>query len=607
MEKRLVAAVVLSAAILFGWQFLVARFYPAAPPAPPSNPVAPLAEQSVPPPPTGEAPPTASTTVAGEPERTVEVQTSRWVARFSNKGGVATSWILLIGPEKTKVLAADYSPLELVPQTLADRTTLPFALVVDADTARLNGSTYRVESQGNPAGDTITIADGETSELAFVGTDPVSGQQVSKTFTFTGGRYDFGIKVATSEAAQPLPLAMVVGPRIGDQSIKVEGGYNAAPPHVVVATASGKVYNVLGSEVENGAKPIEGSARWGGVADNYFTLIVARSGAEAGQAFAINTKAKFDPAEEKLHDFPSAVLPVASNGLMYAFIGPKDHESLEHASEAATAALATPVDFDGLINYGWFAFLVRPLIAPIDWALRFIDRFTGNYGVAIIIVTALVNLLFFPLRYKSTVSMRKAAKLQPRMKELQAKMKKLKMDDPEYKKLQSEQMELMRQGNPLGGCLPLLLQLPIFWAFFNYFTTSFVVRQQPFFAWVRDLSSHDPYYVLPVVMCAAQIGSTMLTPMPNSDDPALKMQRMLMTWVMPIVFAVFFFASAPSGLMLYWLTTNVAGIGIQLAINKMLPPDQQNQNGAGVTSGKGPKGKQKGSGTEPSPELAGSV
>jgi YidC/Oxa1 family membrane protein insertase len=168
----------------------------------------------------------------------------------------------------------------------------------------------------------------------------------------------------------------------------------------------------------------------------------------------------------------------------------------------------------------------------------------------------------------------------------------------------------MRQGNPLGGCLPLLLQLPIFWAFFNYFTTSFVVRQQPFFAWVRDLSSHDPYYVLPVVMCAAQIGSTMLTPMPNSDDPALKMQRTLMTWVMPVVFAVFFFASAPSGLMLYWLTTNVAGIGIQLAINKLLPPDEQNQNGAGVTSGKGssgPKGKQKGSGTEPRPELAGSV
>jgi YidC/Oxa1 family membrane protein insertase len=102
----------------------------------------------------------------------------------------------------------------------------------------------------------------------------------------------------------------------------------------------------------------------------------------------------------------------------------------------------------------------------------------------------------------------------------------------------------------------------------------------------------------------------MLTPMPNSDDPALKMQRMLMTWVMPIVFAVFFFASAPSGLMLYWLTTNVAGIGIQLAINKMLPPDQQNQDGAGVPSGKGgtsSKGKERGSGSEPKPELAGSV
>jgi len=607
MEKRLVAAVVLSAAILFGWQFIVARLFP-QPPAPPANatPAAPVQATPVAPVQTAEAP---AVPVVSEPERTVEVQTSRWVARFSNKGGVAKSWILLLGPEDRQILAADYSPLELVPQTPVENLALPFALAVGADTARLNGSAYRVESQGNPAGDAITIADGQTSDLTFVGTDPATGQQITKTFTFTGGTYDFGVQVATSDPAQPLPLAIVVGPRIGDQSIKVEGGYNNAPPHVVVTSTSGKVYNVTGSEVENGAsKPVEGSARWGGVADNYFSMVVARAGAEASQAFAINSKAKFNPQDEKLHDFVSAVVPVPVGGQLYGFVGPKDHKSLQAASERATAALGTPVNFDELINYGWFAFLVRPLISPIDQALRFVDRFTGNYGVAIIIVTAFVNLLFFPLRYKSTISMRRAAKLQPRMKELQAKMKKVKMDDPEYRKLQAEQMDLMRQGNPLGGCLPLLLQLPIFWAFFNYFTTSFVVRQQPFFGWVSDLSSHDPYYVLPVVMCAAQIGSTMLTPMPNSDDPALKMQRTLMTWVMPIVFAVFFFASAPSGLMLYWLTTNVAGIGIQLAINKMLPPDPQDQNGAGEQSGKGSgKGKKKGSGSEPSPELAGSV
>jgi YidC/Oxa1 family membrane protein insertase len=610
MEKRLLAAVLLSAAVLFGWQFFVARFYPQPPaavapesaPAPQQSDVAPIGPEASPPTPQN---------LAAEPERTIVVETSRWTGRFSTRGAVATSWTLLVGPDNKKILAADYSPLELIPQVVTDHTRLPFGLVVGADFGRLGDGAYRAEVQGAPSPDTISVADGATEELTFVGVDPVSGQQISKVFRFTGGRYDFDIDVIASDAAQPLPLGVIVGPRIGDQSIKVEGGYNATPPHAVVADLSGQAHSIAASDVQDGeTKVVEGTPRWAGVTDNYFALAVARAGNDPGNAVITNARLKFDPKDEKAHDFPSVILPIGAGAKLHGFLGPKDHDRLLDISKQAGTSLGVPVDFDGLVNYGMFAFLVRPLVWPIDKSLRITGDITGNYGLAIIVVTALVNLLFFPLRYKSTVSIRKAAKLQPRMKELQAKMKKLKMDDPEYKRLQSEQMDLMRQGNPLGGCLPLLLQLPIFWAFFNYFTTSFVVRQQPFFLWVSDLSSHDPYYVLPVVMCAAQIGSTMLTPMPNSDDPALKMQRTLMTWVMPIVFAVFFFASAPSGLMLYWLTTNVAGIGIQLAINKMLPPDQQDQDGAGVASGKGGasgKGKQRGSGSEPKPELAGSV
>ncbi len=211
----------------------------------------------------------------------------------------------------------------------------------------------------------------------------------------------------------------------------------------------------------------------------------------------------------------------------------------------------------------------------IDTALHWTNVITSNYGWSIIIVTALFNLVFFPLRYKSSVSMKRAAKLQPQMKELQAKMKKYKPTDPQFKELQTEQMALMKQGNPLGGCLPLLLQFPFFWAFFTYFSTSFVVRKQPWIGWVHDLTAPDPYYILPVLMCAAQIGSMLITPMPNSDDPAMKMQRRLMTWVMPIAFTYFFFITAPSGLMLYWMTLNLVGIGIQYVINKMMPPDVQ--------------------------------
>lgn len=143
----------------------------------------------------------------------------------------------------------------------------------------------------------------------------------------------------------------------------------------------------------------------------------------------------------------------------------------------------------------------------------------------------------------------------------------------------------------------MLVQFPFFWAFFIYFTTTFVVRQQPWILWVKDLTAPDPYYILPVIMCIAQIGSTMITPMPQSDDPGMKMQRRLMTWVMPIVITYFFLIAAPSGLVLYWMTLNIVGIGMQFAINKMMPPDvQQTAEPAGSKK----KGSKKGPSTSSS-------
>jgi YidC/Oxa1 family membrane protein insertase len=159
------------------------------------------------------------------------------------------------------------------------------------------------------------------------------------------------------------------------------------------------------------------------------------------------------------------------------------------------------------------------------------------------------------------------------MKELQDRLKKLKENPKKYERemqeLQREQMELMKEANPLGGCLPLLLQMPIFWAFFVFLTISLDVRHAPWVGWIRDLSSPDPYYVLPIIMCVTMIASTMLTPMPASADPSMKMQRIMMTWFMPIMLTWFFFFTAPSGLVLYWMVSNIVGVAIQLVINKM--------------------------------------
>src|SRR5215831_5300455 len=151
-------------------------------------------------------------------------------------------------------------------------------------------------------------------------------------------------------------------------------------------------------------------------------------------------------------------------------------------------------------------------------------------------------------------------------------MKKLKENPKKYEReieqLQKEQVALMKEANPLGGCLPMVLQMPIFWAFYIYLTISLDVRHEPWVLWIKDLSTADPYKILPIVMCVSMIGSSMLTPQPATADPSQKTQRIMMTWLMPIVLTWLFFFSAPSGLVLYWMVSNLVGVAIQFAINK---------------------------------------
>src|SRR5258705_4196550 len=190
--------------------------------------------------------------------------------------------------------------------------------------------------------------------------------------------------------------------------------------------------------------------------------------------------------------------------------------------------------------------------------------------------------------------MKKAAKHQPRMKELQDRMKKLKENQKKYERelqeLQQEQLALMKEANPLGGCMPLLLQMPIFWAVYLYLGSSLDVRHAPWILWINDLSRSDPLKILPIVMCVTMIASTKLTPQPASADPSMKMQRIMMTWLMPIMLTWLFFFSAPSGLVLYWMVSNMVGVLIQLVINKITAEPQASTGNGAKTEKAGKKG-----------------
>jgi YidC/Oxa1 family membrane protein insertase len=185
------------------------------------------------------------------------------------------------------------------------------------------------------------------------------------------------------------------------------------------------------------------------------------------------------------------------------------------------------------------------------------------------------------------------------MKELQDRMKKVDKNDPQMLELQREQMALMKEGNMLMGCLPMLLQMPFLMAIYLILTVSIEVRHAPFFGWMKDLSSPDPFYLLPILMCGAMILQTALTPTPPSPDPAQAQAQKMMQYVMPIMLTVLVFIRAPLGLVLYWMVGNVVGIVQQFIINKITPsvppaPPASDESKSGKSSGSQKKEKKTG-------------
>jgi YidC/Oxa1 family membrane protein insertase len=238
------------------------------------------------------------------------------------------------------------------------------------------------------------------------------------------------------------------------------------------------------------------------------------------------------------------------------FVGPKDFDVLA----------AVDRDLVRSIDFGMFAWLVVPLLRALKW----LNGFIGNYGWSIILLTVLINLAMFPLRHKSVVSMRRMQELQPEVKAIQDRYAKLKMTDPGRQKMNTEMMSLYRERgvNPASGCLPMLLALPVLYAFYSMLSVAIELRGAPFVGWIHDLSLHDPLFITPVLMGITQFVQTRMTP--STADP---MQQKMMMF-MPLIFMTMFLWQ-PSGLVLYWTTSNLWAIGQQAVTNRLIGPSAQ--------------------------------
>jgi len=231
------------------------------------------------------------------------------------------------------------------------------------------------------------------------------------------------------------------------------------------------------------------------------------------------------------------------------FAGPKEHKILA----------TLPEGMDLTVDYGW----LTVISAPLFWLLAAIHRLLGNWGWAIIVLTILIKAAFYPLSATSYKSMAHMRKMQPKM----AALKERYGDDRQ--KLNQAMMELYKTEkiNPLGGCLPILIQIPVFLALYWVLLESVEMRQAPWVGWIKDLSAQDPYFVLPILMTASMVLQTRMNPVPPDPVQAKVMQ------FMPFVFSVFFFFF-PAGLVLYWLVNNCLSIAQQWQIQRMFDRDK---------------------------------
>jgi YidC/Oxa1 family membrane protein insertase len=542
-SKRLVLALVLSAAVLIVWTLL----FPPPPPKPtPAGRTAAAVKGATavpraaePRPQTAPATPPAPAVarasmkpVEASSEEIVAIDTSLYRATLSNRGGELRTFTLKAFED------AAGKPLDLVRHgdgfpgvTLGLEPADPFL-----DRARR--ALYVVEKEEKDGSAVVRFRYRESD-----------GSGIVRTYVFRSG---YVVTLTVEREGPPGgPVAVVLGPGIGNPSAEELKSHYTRPGSAVALVAGGSVTRKANGSLKEPLTLGPGLVAVG-IEDNYFlTAFLPDATATATlRPQAVGAGPGPDGKPPAPASEITVVLGGAGSVAAGLFFGPKEISVLESVRPG----------MEKLIDYGWFAILVKPLL----WALTGIQRVVGNWGVAILVITILIKLVLFPLTHKQLVSMKKMSALQPKMEAIRAKYAgKLKTDPGARLKMNEETMALYKQEgvNPAGGCLPLLLQMPILIAFYNLLAHSIELRHAPFAFWITDLSAKDPYYITPILMTVTMWIQQQMTP--ATGDPAMRRVMNIMPFAMG-----FFFKDMPSGLVLYWLMQNVLTIVQQILLDR---------------------------------------
>ncbi|MCZ6492377.1 MAG: membrane protein insertase YidC [Acidobacteria bacterium] len=472
---------------------------------------------------------------AGGTEQEITVETDLYQVVFSTRGAVVKSWKL------KDYLDPEGNPLELVHTEAAAQAGEPFSLWVSERALRdeINTALFISSARGRlPVPGTLTF-------------EYSSGRvAVRKQIIFSRDSYVVETETSLSRDGRAIGHGIAWPGAFGEMRT---AGPGMGGIRVIYREPEGMVRLDPG-DVEGEETVASGPFRFAGIEDHFFSAVfLPQQGPLRVTAFRHEIRL---PGQDEMS--PAIGVAVGSGASpensMRLYVGPKATDVL-----AEVDALLPE-----LVDYGWFGFIAKPLFMGLRWVH---DNIVSNYGWSIVLLTIFINMLLFPLKLKSLRSMMKMQRLQPQIKAIQEKYKQYKFNDPRKKDMQSETMALYKKNgvNPLGGCLPMLLQLPFFIGFYRVLISSIEMRQAPWIWWIQDLSSPESFSikVLPLLMCGTQFLLQKMSPA-TSPDPT--QQKIMM--FMPVMF-LFFFWGLSSGLVLYWLTGNLMGIAQQVYINRI--------------------------------------
>ncbi len=523
----------------------------------------------------------AAASVGASSETTTTIENEKFRITFTNKGAQVQHWILKHYTDSSG------KPLDMVQQDAASRFGLPLSLYTydNALTAQLNTALYEASATGQ------VLAPNSVSFHYATG-----GLDVVKTFSFDTS-YAIGVRVNVKRNGEPVRALVAWPAGLGDMEELLAA--NGKRTTFIVPTQSQLAWSIDGKQDTMAAKKVSGEAtldqpfEYAGMMDLYFTAALLPD--VPSRATVVTFHHTLDLPSD-LSDPNSAKKPADVIGLamgdqsgdtqLRLYAGPKETDILNSIRAIGADGKPTGESLASMIQYGWWGIIAKPLYLALRALHNMMGPGINNWGWAIIIITVIFNLVMLPTRIWTMKSSLKMMRIQPRLDGLKKKYANLKINDPKRAEMQTEQMAIMKEEgvNMYGGCLPLLLQMPLFFAYYRVLLNAVELRQAHWF-WLTDLSMPDPLHILPILIVGTMFFVQFITPSPGMDPT----QRRMMAIMMPAImgFTLWHFAS---GLALYWITGNIINLIIQVAINQSKIGKEMHEISARRAAKKLPKG-----------------